>query len=220
MPEVLNLADVVRIDPAFSREEQGRARAATARDPRQRIALDATGYGLTQTLAGAPQLVARWKDAETADPYARAVLTAALDEVRRGQREPLSADFLRAAAVDYCTSQQQAEAPDNWFEQALAYATAKLHGDIAALSPAGVGMGKIAGYTVADYLIKHARPQRRYARILVLVDQPQTAGPLVDIGADLAVRQPGSELLLAHLVSPPAEDHLGSVLAWAPSCSR
>ncbi len=38
-------------------------------------------------------------------------------------------------------------------------------------------------------------------RILVLVDQPETAGPLVDIGADLAATRPGSELVLAHLVS-------------------
>ena len=93
------------------------------------------GYGLTQTLAAAPQLVARWQDAQTASPYAWAVLTAALDAARLGARAPLSADFLRAAAPGYCTSQQQAEAPDDWFEQALAYATGKLHGAAAALAP-------------------------------------------------------------------------------------
>jgi Kef-type K+ transport system membrane component KefB len=38
-------------------------------------------------------------------------------------------------------------------------------------------------------------------RTLVLVDHPETAGPLVDIGADLAATRPGSELVLAHLVS-------------------
>jgi Kef-type K+ transport system membrane component KefB len=38
-------------------------------------------------------------------------------------------------------------------------------------------------------------------RILVLVDRPDTAGPLVDVGAELAARRPGSELVLAHLVS-------------------
>ena len=125
----------------------------------------AAGYGLTQTLAAAPQLVARWEDAQTASPYAWAVLTAALDAARLGARAPLSADLLRAAAPGYCTSQQQAEAPDNWFEQALAYATGKLHGAAAALSPAGAGMGQVAGYTVADYLIQHASRERRYARV-------------------------------------------------------
>ena len=163
--EVLDLAAVVRIDPEFSPAEQDRARAAAARDPRLRVALESAGYGLTQTLAAAPQLVARWQDAQTADPYAWAVLTAALDVARLGARAPLSADLLRAAAPGYCTSQQQAEAPENWFEQALAYATGKLHGAAAALSPAGAGMGQVAGYTVADYLIQHASRERRYARV-------------------------------------------------------
>ena len=163
--EVLDLAAVVRIGPEFSPAEQDRARAAAARDPRLQVALEAAGYGLTQTLAAAPQLVARWEDAQTADPYAWAVLTAALDAARLGARAPLSADLLRAAAPGYCTSPQQAEAPDNWFEQALAYATGKLHGAAAALSPAGAGMGQIAGYTAADYLIQHASRERRSARV-------------------------------------------------------
>ena len=38
-------------------------------------------------------------------------------------------------------------------------------------------------------------------RILVLIDRLETAGPLVDLGADLAATRPGSELVLAHLVS-------------------
>jgi hypothetical protein len=112
--QVLNLADVVRIAPAFSPAERGRARAAAARDRRLATALKAGGYGLTQTLAAAPQLVARWEDAQTANPYAWAVLTAALDAARLGARAPLSAGFLRAAAPGYCTSAQQAEAPENW----------------------------------------------------------------------------------------------------------
>ena len=163
--EVLDLAAVIRIDPDFSPAEQDRARAAAARDRRLSVALETAGYGLTQTLAAAPQLIARWQDAKTTDPYAWAVLTAALDVARLGARAPLSPDLLRAAAPGYCTSQQRAEAPENWFEQALAYATGKLHGAAAALSPAGAGMGQLAGYTVADYLIQHASRERRYARL-------------------------------------------------------
>jgi hypothetical protein len=45
-------------------------------------------------------------------------------------------------------------------------------------------------------------------RILVLIDRPQTAGPLVDIGADLAATRPGSELALAHLVSVRSQSRL------------
>ena len=163
--EVLDLAAVVRIGPEFSPAEKDRARAAAARDRRLRVALESSGYGLTQTLAAAPQLVARWEDAQTANPYAWAVLTAALDAARQGARAPQSADLLRAAAPGYWTSQQQAEAPDDWFEQALAYATGKLHGAAAALSPAGAAVGQVAGYTVADYLIQYASRERFYARV-------------------------------------------------------
>jgi Kef-type K+ transport system membrane component KefB len=45
-------------------------------------------------------------------------------------------------------------------------------------------------------------------RILVLIDRPETAGPLVDVGADLAATRPGSELVLAHLVSLRAQERL------------
>jgi predicted component of type VI protein secretion system len=186
--EVLDLTTVIRISPEFSAAEQDRARAAAVRDRRLAVALDAAGYGLTQTLAAAPQLVARWQDARTASPYAWAVLTAALDVARLGARAPLRTDLLRGAAVDYCTSQQQAEAPGKWFEQALAYATAKLHGAAAALSPVGAGMGQVAGYTVADYLIQHASRERRYARVpasawdavLSYVRDPDDAARLAD----------------------------------------
>ena len=101
--EVLDLAAVVRVDPEFSPAEQDRARAAAARDRRLSVALETVGYGLTQTLAAAPQLIARWQDAKTTDPYAWAVLTAALDAARLGARAPLNADLLRAAAPGYCT---------------------------------------------------------------------------------------------------------------------
>jgi len=186
--DVLDLAVIVRIGRDFSLAEQDRARAAAVRDPRLRVALETAGYGLTQTLAAAPQLVARWQDAKTASPYAWAVLTAALDVARLGARAPLSSELLRAAAVDYCTSQQQAEAPENWFEQALAYATTKLHGAVAALNPAGAGMGQVAGYMVADYLIQHASRERRCARVpastwdavISYIRDPADAGRLGD----------------------------------------
>ena len=163
--EVLGLADVVRIAAEFSPDEQDRARTAAATDRQLAAALNTAGYGLTQTLAAAPQLAGRWEDARTAAPYAWAVLAAALDAARLGARAPLSSSFLQAAAPGYCTSRQQAEAPDNWFEQALAYATEKLHGAAAALAPAGAGMGRTDGYTAADYLVQRASRERRYARL-------------------------------------------------------
>ena len=57
----------------------------------------------------------------------------------------------------------------------------------------------------ADRALLAGRPAHR---ILVLVDQPETAGPLVDVGADLAATRPGSELALVHLVSLRTEERL------------
>jgi hypothetical protein len=190
--QVLDLADVVRIGPEFSPAEQDRARAAATRDLRLAVALEAAGYGLTQTLAAAPQLVARWEDAKTASPYAWAVLTTALDAARLGARAPLSAGLLRAAASGYCTSQQRAEAPSDWFEQALDYATAKLYGAAAALTAAGNDMGQLAGYAAADYLVQHASRERGYARvpastwdaILSYIRDPAEAARLADSAMD------------------------------------
>ena len=62
-------------------------------------------------------------------------------------------------------SPQFGPAEQNWFEQAMAYATEKLHGAVAALIPAGAGMGEVEGYIAADYLIQHARRERRYVRV-------------------------------------------------------
>jgi Kef-type K+ transport system membrane component KefB len=45
-------------------------------------------------------------------------------------------------------------------------------------------------------------------RIVVLIDHPETAGPLVDIGADLTATRPGSELALVYLVSLRADKRL------------
>ena len=186
--EVLDLAAVIGIGAEFSPAEQDRARTAAGRDGRLALALGAEGYGLTQTLAAAPQLVARWEGARDGSPYAWAVLTAALDAARLGARGPLTADLLRAAAPGYCTSAQQAAAPGNWFEQALAYATARLHGAAAALSPVGSGMGQIDGYTVAEYLLQHAIRERRTVRVpastwdalLLHIRDPADAGRVAD----------------------------------------
>ena len=164
---MVDLADVVRIDPEFSPAEQHRlapprpwySRGCGSRWSRPR-------YGLTQTLAAAPQLVARWEDARTASPYGWAVLTAALDTARLGARAPLEqrpAARRRAGGVLHQPAAGRG-AGQSGSSRLWPIATGKLHGAVAALSPAGVGMGQIAGYTVADYLIQHASRKRRYAR--------------------------------------------------------
>jgi len=164
--EVLRLAELISLNTSFSPGETGRARAAAAAGDAQIatcLALD-DGYSLPQHLAAAPELL---NHLTTAPPYAKAVLTAALDACRLGARMPLSPELLRAAAVDYCTPRQQAEAPVNWFEQALAHNTRRLHGSTSTLTPVGAGMGTLTGYLAADYLRQHATHTRSRTRIPV-----------------------------------------------------
>lgn len=118
-------------------------------------------YGFTQALAGAPQLVRRWQDAEFAAPYAHAVITAAVDARRMGVQRPLTAELLRHASAGYLTSAQRATAPADWLERALEYATQRLLGAVSVFEPADAGIGVIAGYTVADYLVLHGSRTRR-----------------------------------------------------------
>jgi len=164
--EVLGLAEMVRVDEEFSTAELARAHAAGKRDPRIATALE-SGHRLPQALAAAPELVTHWENARTAEPYAWAVISAALDVALLGVQAPLPADLLRAAAPGYCTSRQQALAPTGWFDNALAYATRILHGAAAALDPASAGMGRLGGYTPADYLVQHASRKRSAARVPV-----------------------------------------------------
>lgn len=164
--EVLELAEVVLVASTFTAAEQERAEAAAAADRVLATALDTVGYGLTQTLAAAPQLIRHWEIAKTVHPYAWAVLVAALDVSRLGAESALPEALLRRAAPGYCTDQQRAEAPADWFETGLAYATRKLYGATAALTPVGgTEMGQTVGYVVADYLLQHVGRARMAERV-------------------------------------------------------
>lgn len=164
--ELLDLAAVIHMPRMPTGAESARARelAKTANggagDARLKAALEVTGYGFTQVIAAAPQLVNRWN---SADPYARAVLAAAVDASRLGARSLLPAGFLQVAAPGYCSPAERAQAPTGWFEQALAYGTRLLLGAIAPLTPvaSGMSMGVISGYRLADYIAQHAEPERR-----------------------------------------------------------
>ncbi|MBL7487600.1 hypothetical protein I6A62_05795 [Frankia sp. AgW1.1] len=167
--EVLVLADQVNLADRFSRAERDRAEAAARCDSKLRAALAATDLELTQTLAAAPQLVARWEQAKGIGgpgrgPYRSALLTAALDAARLGVRGSLSPELLGRAALGYYSDREWARAPEGWFDDALAYAidNTTMHGAAAALEPvAGQGPGEIAGYRPADYLVQHATRVRR-----------------------------------------------------------
>ncbi|MFJ4102405.1 tetratricopeptide repeat protein [Amycolatopsis japonica] len=160
--EVVELADVVHLGEHFTPAELERARAiASEGDARVALALKSRQYGMTQVMAGAPQLVDRW---EAADPYQRAVLSAAIDATWLGVEEPVTAVLLHAAAPGYCDSRERATAAETWFDDALAYATELRHGATSALLPQASDdgrLGRAAGYVVADYLLQYAGGRRK-----------------------------------------------------------
>jgi TPR repeat protein/transcriptional regulator with XRE-family HTH domain len=153
------MARVIRLGE-FTPGERDRAASLAGEDPRLAVALQDPNFGPTQVLAGAPQLVDRWEHAS--DPYAKAVMTTAIDLHRLGHLAPLPADLLCAAAPGYLTGRQQATAAPDWLAAALAYATKQLRGATAALVPvAGPRMGEVAGYVVADYLLQQGQTTRQ-----------------------------------------------------------
>jgi DNA-binding SARP family transcriptional activator len=208
--EVLQLADVIRVPDRFSDAEYERACRLSAADPRLSAALRCSGYGLTQSIAAAPQLMGRWHDA---DAYAAAVLNAAIDARRLGVLGPIPASFLRAAAPAYCDNRAQAMAPPEWFESAIDYCTHVLHGAAAALEPVASGMGQVRGYTVAEYLHQHAANERMYLRVpeaarqaaLEHIDDDDLVGRLTSalyrLGDSAQAEQVASQAL-AHVADP------------------
>ncbi|WP_053734048.1 hypothetical protein [Nocardia sp. NRRL S-836] len=155
---LLDMADMLHVSGTFSTDERRRAEELAVTDHRIRVALDTPDAGFTQVMAAGPELIRHW---EQAPAYAKAVITAALDARRVGAHAPLTRDYLADAVPDYLNDREKATAPMDWFDGALGHATTLLHGATAALIPVAAGMGRIAGYRVADYLHQHALRARR-----------------------------------------------------------
>jgi len=158
---VLDLAVTVWLGDRFSDIEQRRAEHLAADDVQLRAALEASDHGVTQSLAAAPQLMARVRGA---GPIAAAVIMAAVDAVRLGVRSPLPAELLEAAAPGYCDPRTRAAASPEWFAEALAYVTQEVRGAAAVLTPVGAVMGSTTGYRLADYVHQTVARERRSVR--------------------------------------------------------
>ena len=135
-----------------------------------------------QFLAGAPELLARYRNAP---PAAKALVNAAMDGRRLGMRIGLPQAFLEAAASGYLTGTEWDALGEDWLEQALAYVAVPckgVRGPLTRIRPrparsratgprsggsdeqlAG-GHANIAGmplYRLADYLDQHGRQYRK-----------------------------------------------------------
>ena len=91
-----------------------------AEDPRLALAAAAAKEDgqVIQFLAGAPELLARYRNAP---PAAKALIRAAMDARRLGMGAGLPQAFLEAAAPGYLTDDQWDGLGEDWLEQALAY---------------------------------------------------------------------------------------------------
>ena len=136
---------------------------------------------IIQFLAGAPELLARYRNAP---PPAMALIHAAMDARRLGMGVGLPHAFLEAAAPGYLTDTEWDALGEDWLEQALAYTAVPCKGVRGPLTrirprparsrPAGPGSpdgdeqpaGGQAGslgdplYRLADYLDQHGRTHR------------------------------------------------------------
>ncbi|MFJ4773950.1 hypothetical protein ACIP88_33375 [Streptomyces uncialis] len=130
---------------------------------------------VTQDLAGAPELLNRYRHAT---PAAAAVLEVAMDARRLGVGLHLPQAFLTDAAADYLTDTDYDQLTDDWAERAFAELAALVHGKQAPLrrttprvqrrppAPSHTIHGRApstAGsvFRLADYLEQHGRASRR-----------------------------------------------------------
>ncbi len=111
--------------PATFAEAQLR-RLDGAADPRLvQAARAAEGGQVIQFLAGAPELLARYRNAPLA---AAALISAAMDARRLGAGVALPLAFLEAAAPGYLTDTDWDGLGEDWLEEALAYTTVPCKG--------------------------------------------------------------------------------------------
>ncbi|MGW7319989.1 helix-turn-helix domain-containing protein [Streptomyces sp. NPDC054865] len=157
------------------------AAAAALAEGGDRLLADALGRAgtegrVTQDLAGAPELLNRYRHAS---PAAAAVLEVAMDARRLGVGIHLPQAFLTDAAADYLTDTDYDQLTDDWAEQAYAELAAPVHGKQAPLrrtnpriqrrpptpcpadhSPGPSTAGPV--FRLADYLEQHGRISRRH----------------------------------------------------------
>jgi hypothetical protein len=155
----------VRQEPlkSFSETERETAAKLSSGDPRLAKALADGDYNVTEVLAGAPQLVARY---EQATEEQQAVLNAAIDARRLGIQAPLTGTLLRAAARGYLSTLHR---NDTWLPAALTELTQddrpQDHATAPLIPKLNQEKSEILGYTVADYLLQYASWERLYARV-------------------------------------------------------
>ena len=114
----------ITVPPAFTPAQM--SQLARAADTRMVLAAQSAPDGaVIQFLAGAPELLARYRNAP---PAAAALIRAAMDARRLGMGAGLPHAFLAAAAPGYLTNAEWDALGEDWLDQALAYAAVPCKG--------------------------------------------------------------------------------------------
>ena len=155
----------ITVPAAFSADEIQALRAAG--DARLTAAAATSDGRVTQFLAGAPELLARYRNAP---PAARGLIDAAVDARRLGAGEEIPLAFLEQAVPGYLSDAEweQEAAADDWLEKALTYTEEPCKGARGPLTrirlrpgtgPAPAGSSG-ATYRLADYLDQYGGQAR------------------------------------------------------------
>jgi tetratricopeptide (TPR) repeat protein len=177
LPQLSGASDAEHVDPAaggvldvpdeFTSTDLERAHdlVRRTRDTALREVLEVAAHAgaaeqIAQYSAGAADLLNHY-EGPGADPYGRALITAAMDTSRLGLSAPFPLQMLTSAAEGYLTGRQRATAPHEWQYAAIKYASRPLRGALYALEPVPPERGfGVDGYRLADYLDQHGRQQR------------------------------------------------------------
>jgi TPR repeat protein len=160
--ELLSGTDI-SVPDSFSAVDLAALRADTD-DPRLRRAADHAGSGrVAQYLAGAPEVMQRYRNAPGT---ARAVMDVAIDARRMGHPPAIPRALLELAAPGYLSDYDWIEASDDWLDQALAYTAMPCHGVPGPLTAIRLRPGESppsggpSCYVLADYLEQTGRLSR------------------------------------------------------------
>lgn len=153
---------VIRVPDVFEDVDLPALAQAAKADPRLAWASkNAVGRQITQSLAGAPELLDRWRMAPRA---AEAVLRTAVDVRRLGYSQDLSAQFLARGALAYLNDVDVDQMGEDWFEHALHYATRPCKGAPGPLIRHPTGTDRAHLYRLHDYLYQQGKRDRERER--------------------------------------------------------
>ncbi|WP_053721179.1 tetratricopeptide repeat protein [Saccharothrix sp. NRRL B-16348] len=153
---------VIRVPDMFEDVDLPALAQAAKADPRLAWARQhAAGRQVTQSLAGAPELLDRWR---TAPRAAEAVLRTAVDAWRLGYPEALSAQLLSQGALAYLNDVEVDQLGEDWLERTLDYATRPCKGAPGPLIRHRTGTDRAPLYKLHDYLCQQGTRDRERER--------------------------------------------------------